>query len=77
MITILLVCLGTFVALSILFALISIVGSTLSKLSGCSKPATPDRYEIERIKLEAMQAELYDLEQRLDQLKPPRRKLPG
>lgn len=75
--TIFLVCLGVFVALSMLFGFISIVGSTLSNLTGCNKQAASDRYEAERIKLEALRAELHDMEQRLDKLKPPRRKLPG
>lgn len=66
-----------FIIVSFCYAFASMVASVGNTLTGNSKASQADRYEAERIKLEALRAELHDMEQRLDKLKPPRRKLPG
>lgn len=68
--TILIVCLVAFVALSMLFGFISIVGSALCNLTGCNKPTGPSRHER---KMQEIQELLDSVEQmRQDGLLPPK-----
>lgn len=54
--TIFLVCLGVFVALSVLFGFISIVGGALCNLTGCNKQAGPSRHATKQAEIQELLA---------------------